>query len=192
MLGLAACGPLGARPLSPEAQAAAAEKLARGFADVCLTAADAAAATRALQAQGWPMFGTVWSGPQSVFFAAKPSAASPAGLFVIGAPRWNGTPAYQLTCVGHYPAESSDAARQAMERRWGPSQPGSQTYPGSRSWSFRLRPGATDLEPAAGGLPQTPAIAALAPGEALIYGQVYYNGPLHDVASLVAVYRRPR
>jgi hypothetical protein len=73
-LALTGCGWLGApiqqRPLAPAAQRAAAEKLARGFADVCVSATDPLVATHALQAEGWPSFGVVYSQPGHVFYAA--------------------------------------------------------------------------------------------------------------------------
>jgi hypothetical protein len=196
MLALAGCdrvtnlvSPRPAKPLEPAAQALAADRLTAAFAGDCLTAANAEAATRALEAKGWPSFGTVWSGPQP-FYAAKPSKASPAGLFVLGTPRWNGTAAYQLTCVGHYPALTAAPMQAAMEARWGPGRPGQTTYPGSTAWEFRLRPGAPPTLVGVS-LPSAADVAALAPGEAIAYGQVYYNAAQRDVASLMAVYRRP-
>jgi len=181
--------PAPVKPLEPAAQTLAAERLAAAFAGDCLSAANAAAATRALEAKGWPSFGTIWSEPQP-FYAAKPSAASPAGLFVLGTPRWNGTAVYQLTCVGHYPALTAAPMQATMERRWGPGRPGATAYPGAIAWEFRLRPGAPP-EPVGVSLPSAADVAALAPGEAIAYGQVYYNASQQDVASLMAVYRRP-
>lgn len=196
-VGVAACGRIGApvvqRPLDPAAQRAAAEKLARGFAEVCLTATDALAATRALQAQGWPAFGVVWNQPGSVFYAAKPSPASPAGLFVINDVRHAEPPmTTNMTCVGHYPAEGAGPMIQAMERRWGASHDGPVSPAGSRAWTFRMAGGALTTVSTSGatdGPVQAAELASLGPGEALVYFQVSYNPLLRDVASLVSVWR---
>ena len=144
---LAACGRPGAppvpqqQPLDPLAQRTAADRIARGFVEVCLTTTDALAATRALQSQGWPAFGVVWNQPDSVFYAAKPSPASPAGLFVMGDRRRAdiGAPVKaQLTCVGHYQANGSAPMVQAIERRWGLSHDGPPALraaaPGRSEW----------------------------------------------------------
>jgi hypothetical protein len=184
-----AVAPPPAEPLEPKAQALAAEQLTAAFAGDCLTAANAQAATHALEAKGWPRFGTVWTEP-APFYAAKPSPASPAGLWVLGTPGWNATAAYQLTCVGHYPALTAARMQAAMEARWGPGRPGATAYPGAIAWEFRLRPGAPPT-PLDVSLPRPADVAALEPGEAIAYGQVYYNAAQTDVASLMAVYRRP-
>jgi hypothetical protein len=196
-LALAACGRLGApvqqRPLDPAAQQAAAEKLARGFADVCVSATDPLAATRALQAEGWPPFGAVFNQPGHVFFAAKPSAASPAGLFVIYDLRRSEPPmTSNITCVGHYPAEGADPMVRAMERRWGASHDGPSSLAGSHAWTFRMTNGALSSVSSSGAAdgPVTHAVlASLRPGEALVYLQVSYSPMIHDVASLVSVWR---
>jgi hypothetical protein len=189
MLGLAACGRGGGPPSTPAlldaaGQRTAAEKIARSFAEGCLASADALSATRALQTQGWPPFNVVWDQPDSIFYAAKPSPASPAGLFVVGDRSRPG--ARRLTCVGHYLAEGIGPMIQALERRWGPSRPGPASLPGSHIWSFRMK-GGGELTAAGPGLP--PSDPALAPGETLVYAQVSYNQPYRDVASLVTVWR---
>jgi hypothetical protein len=194
VVGVAGCGaPIGQRPLDPAAQRVAAEKLARGFAEVCLSATDALAATRALQAQGWPAFGAVWNQPGSVFYAAKPSPASPAGLFVMSDVRRAEPPmTSNITCVGHYPAEGAAAMIQAMERRWGASHDGPVSLAGSRAWTFRMVGGALttiSTSGAADGPVQAAELASLGPGEALVYFQVSYNPLLHDVASVASVWR---
>jgi hypothetical protein len=194
---LAACGrlgaPVGQRPLDPAAQRAAAEKLARGFAEVCLSATDAPAATRALQAQGWPPFAVVWNQPGSVFYAAKPSPASPAGLFVMNDVRRAEPPmTSNITCVGHYPAEGAGPMIQAMERRWGASHGGPVSLAGSRAWTFRMAGAALTTVSTSGatdGPVQAAEIASLGPGEALVYFQVSYNPLLHDVASVASAWR---
>jgi hypothetical protein len=192
-----ACGrpgaPVGQRPLDPAAQRAAAEKLARGFAEVCLSATDAPAATRALQAQGWPAFGVVWNQPGSVFYAAKASPASPAGLFVMNDIRTAEPPmTSNITCVGHYAAEGAGPMIQAMERRWGASHDGPIGLAGSRAWTFRMVGGAlttVSTSDATDGPVQAAVLASLRPGEALVYFQVSYNPLLHDVASVASVWR---
>jgi hypothetical protein len=199
VLGVAACGrvsaptaPFQQQSLDPAAQHAAAEKIARGFAGVCLTARDALAATRALESQGWPRFGVVWDQLDSVFYAAKPSPASPAGLFVISDQRWQGTATFQMTCVGHYPADGALPMIEAIERRWGASQPGPSTLPNSRAWAFRMVNGTLTPTPASlgfGGPATAAALGGLRAGEAFIFVQVYYNPALHDVASLVSIRR---
>jgi hypothetical protein len=196
-LALAACGWLGApvqqRPLDPAAQQAVAEKLARGFADVCVSSTDPLAATRALQAEGWPTFGAVFNQPGHVFYAANPTAASPAGLYVIYDLRRAVPPmTSNITCVGHYPAEAAGPMVQAMERRWGASHDGPSSLVGSRAWTFRMANGALSPVSASGATdgPVTQVVlASLRPGEALVYFQVFYNPMLHDVASLVSVWR---
>jgi hypothetical protein len=196
-LALAACGRLGApvqRPsLDPAAQQVAAEKLARGFADPCVSATDPLAATRSLQAQGWPTFAAVFNQPGHVFYAAKPSTASPAGLYVIYDLRRDEPPTTSnMTCVGHYPADGAGPMVQAMERRWGASHDGPPSLAGSRAWTFRMANGALTPVSSSGATdgPVTRAVlASLRPGEALVYLQVFYSAPLHDVASLVSVWR---
>jgi hypothetical protein len=196
---LAACGRLGApiapRPLGPSAQQAAAQKLARGFGDVCLTATDALAATRALQAEGWPAFSVVLNQPGHASYAAEPSPASPAGLYVITDRRPGEPPTPttdNLTCVGHYPAEGAGPMIQAMERRWGPSHDGPLSLAGSRAWTFRMANGALTTISTSGvtdGPIQAAALASLRPGEALVYFQVSYTPLLHDVAAVSSVWR---
>jgi hypothetical protein len=189
----ASCGQSGAPPasptlLGPAAQQAAAAKLARGFAEVCLTTKDALAATHALQAQGWPPFGVVWDQPDSTFYAAKPTPTSPAGLFVISALRSGGTDG--LSCVGHYPADGDAPMVAAIEQRWGPSQAGPASLGAGRAWAFRMHDGVLAPIPismGAGGPATAAALASLRPNEALVYAQVFYNRPYHDVASLTSV-----
>ena len=190
---IAACGPLAAPkpqpPLDPAAQQAAAEKLAAAFAGPCLTEPDPAAAIRALQAGGWPRFNTVWREPASVFYAAPPS---PAGLFVIGDRPWSGVAeAQQLSCVGHYPAETDAPMVAAIARRWGPGRIGAGPPQRGQVWTFRVRSGA--ITPAASTGYISPAEAArLAPHEAHVFVQVFYNPSLGDVASVIAVSRPTR
>jgi hypothetical protein len=185
-------------PLDPVAQHRVAELLARGFVDVCLPATDALAATRALQSQGWPAFGVVWNDPGSVFYAAKPSPALPAGLFVMGDRRQSdvGAPVNaQVTCVGHYPADGAAPMVQAIERRWGASHDGPLSLAGSRAWTFRMENGALTAVSTSGatdGPVQAAMLAALRPGEALVYAQVSYNPLLQDVASVISVWRPAR
>jgi hypothetical protein len=151
-----------------------------------LNVRDPLAATHALQAQGWPPFGVVWDEPGSVFYAAKPSPALPAGLWVIS-DRKPGQPTAALSCFGHYPAGGYQPMVEAIERRWGPSQAGPSTYPSSRAWAFRMTNGAfARLQM---GAPTAAALAQLRPGEALVHAQVFYNAPYHDVASAVSVSR---
>jgi len=195
---LAACGRSGIPqqpPLDPIAQRTVAERLARGFVEVCLTNIDALAATRALQSQGWPAFGVVWNHPGSVFYAAKPSPVLPAGLFVMGDRRQSdvGAPVNaQLTCVGHYSADGAAPMVQAIERRWGASHDGPVSLAGSRAWTFRMENGALTPVSTSGateGPVQAAMLAALRPGEALVYAQVFYSPMTHDVASVVSVWR---
>ena len=174
------------RLLDPAAQRTAAERIVRGFVDVCVNAADALAATHGLQAQGWPPFGAVWREPTSVFYAAKPTAASPAGMFVLSDLRSGG--AQVLSCVAHYGAGDAAAMREVLERRWGPGEVAD--LPDSRQWTFRLAHGALTPVPGVRGRIDPGALAALRPGEALVYAQVSYNAQTRDVASLVSVWRR--
>ncbi len=199
VLGVVACGrssaPGPVQLLDPAAQHAAAQKVARAFVEVCLTAPDALAATRTLENQGWPRFGVVWKQPDSVFYAAKPSPASPAGLFVIGdrrlgEGRLRRTAVSQIICVGHYPADEAIPMVQAIERRWGPSREGPRDRPASREWAYRMKNGVLAAAPLSEALGRTAAASSPAPGEALVYAQVFYNPSLHDVASLVSI-RRP-
>jgi len=175
-------------PLDPAAERAAAEKLASAFAGACLTEPDPTAATRALRAAGWPSFNTVWREPTSVFYAAPPS---PAGLFVIGDRSWGGVAgARQLTCVGHYPAKTGAPMVTAIARRWGPGRTGAGPYAGAQVWTFRMKANVVTPVSATRGISPTEA-ALLAPGEAQVFVQVFYNPALGDVASLIAV-SRPR
>jgi hypothetical protein len=176
-------------PLAPGAQQAAAERLAAAFAGACLSQPDPTAATRVLRAAGWPAFNTVWREPASVFYAAPPS---PAGLFVLGDKPWGQAPgAQQITCVGHYPAETAAPMTAAIARRWGPGRDGAGPYPGAQVWTFREKAGV--LTPIASTANMSPAAAALlAPDEAHVFIQVFYNRPLGDVASLIAVSRPDR
>jgi hypothetical protein len=189
----AACQPLGPPrpqpPLDPAAENAATEKLARAFAGVCLNQPDPTAATKALMAEGWPRFNTVWREPASVFYAAPPS---PAGLFVIGDKRWGGvTGAQQITCVGHYPARTALPMMAAIARRWGPGRDGAGPYLGARIWTFSMKSGA--LTPVSMDRGISPAeTALLAPDEARVFVQVSYNASLGDVASLIGVSRSAR
>jgi hypothetical protein len=185
-MALSACGGPGAPPalLDAAAQHTAAEKIASAFAGACLAMDDATGASGVLATKGWPRFGVVWDQPDSIFFAAKPSSASPAGLFVIG--DRSQPAARRLTCVGHYPAEGIGPMVEAIERRWGPSRPGPASLPGSRVWSFRMKPGA-DLVSDSAALPSV--ATAPAAGERLVYVQVSHNPQLRDVASLVTVWR---
>ena len=177
------------RPLDPAAQQAAAEKLASAFAGACLSEPDPTAATKALRAAGWPPFNTVWREPASVFYAAPPS---PAGLFVIADRPWGGVAgARQLSCVGHYPAETAAPMAAALARRWGPARDGVGPYPGARVWTFRISANAITPDSTTRGI--SPAEAArLAPGEAHVFVQVFYSPALRDVASLIAVSRPNR
>ncbi len=177
------------RPLDAAAQQAAAEKLASAFTGACLTESDPAAATRALRAAGWPSFNTVWREPASVFYAAPPS---PAGLFVIANRPWGGIAgAEQLTCVGHYPARTAAPMVAAIARRWGPGRDGFGPYRGAQVWTFREKAGAVTPVTATRGV--SPAeTALLAPDEARVFVQVFYNPALGDVASLIAVSRPTR
>jgi hypothetical protein len=195
---LSACGRSGIpqpSPLDPVAQRTVAEKLGRGFAEVCLTTTDALAATRALQSQGWPAFGLVWNQPGSVFYAAKPSPALPAGLFVMGDRRQSdiGAPVNaQVTCVGHYQADGAAPMVQAIERRWGASHDGPLSLVGSRAWTFRMENGVltpVSTSGATDGPVQAAMLNALRPGQALVYAQVFYSPLLHDVASIISVWR---
>jgi hypothetical protein len=98
-----------------------------------------------------------------------------------------------MSCVGHYPAEDAAPMVKALESRWGASRPGPETYPASRAWAFRMAGGVRSDAPiadGAGGPATAAALAALHPGEALVYGQVFQNASLGDVASLVSVRRR--
>jgi hypothetical protein len=97
-----------------------------------------------------------------------------------------------ITCVGHYPAEGAGPMVQAMERHWGAGHDGPLSLAGSRAWTFRMANGALNTVSASGATdgPVTSAVlASLRPGEALVYFQVFYNPMLHDVASLVSVWR---
>jgi hypothetical protein len=199
LLGLAACARQDAPPpvqqLDAAAQRVAAEKIASSFAEVCLNAIDLQAALRDLEAQGWPRFVQVWNQPDSVFYAARPSAALPAGLFVVADRPWPGRPIAQLTCVGHYGAADAAPMLQALERRWGKSQPGPSNVPGARAWAYRLAKGA--LSPIAAeegpvGPTSAAAAGALGSGEAIVYAQVSYSAALKDVASLIVVRRAAR
>jgi hypothetical protein len=187
---VAACGrqdaPQPQRPLDPAAQAAAAEQLASAFAGACLSEPDAGAAIQALRSRGWPAFNTVWREPTSVFYAAPPS---PAGLFVIGERPVGGVGgARRLTCVGHYPATTAAPMAAAIARRWGPGRPGDGPFVGALVWTFRVRGGVVTPDPTVRGL--SPAEAGrLAPDEAQVFVQVFYNRNLNDVASLIAVGR---
>jgi len=176
-------------PLAAAAQQAAAERLASAFAGACLSEPDPTAATQALRAAGWPAFNTVWREPASVFYAAPPS---PAGLFVIGDKPWgNVAGARQITCVGHYPAETAAPMVAAIAKRWGPGRDGAGPYAGAQVWTFRAKAGV--LTPAASTRGVAPAEAAhFAPDEAHVFIQVIYNKPLGDVASLIAVSRPDR
>jgi hypothetical protein len=186
-----ACAPPPRRqpPLGPAAQRAAAEKLAKAFAGVCLTEPDADAATRALETQGWPAFNTVWREPASVFYAAPPS---PAGLFVIRDKPWSGVAgAQQTTCVGHYSADTDAPMAAAIARRWGPGRSGVGPYAGAQVWTFRMKSGA--LTPVEASRGMAPAEAALlGPDEAFVHVQVAYVAGNRDVASLIAVARSGR
>ena len=194
LLGASACVrtdvPGRVRLISPAEQQAAAEKIARAFVEVCLTEPDPAAARRMLRSRGWPHWGQVWDDADGVFLAARPFPGSPAGLFVLVD---RGRPG--LTCVGHYPAGVADGDAPmvgAIERRWGPSRAGPARSPGSRAWAFRIRNGAVapaDVSEGAGGPATAAALAALRPGEALVYAEVSYNAYIHDVASVVSVRR---
>jgi hypothetical protein len=177
------------RPLDPAAERVATEQLASAFAGACLTEPDPVAATRALQAAGWPSFNTVWREPGSVFYAAPPS---PAGLFVIDDRPWGGVAgAQRLTCVGHYPAKSAAPMVAAIARRWGPARDGNGPYRGAQVWTFRMK--ADALTPTSATLNMAPAEAArLAPGEAQVFVQVINNAALGDLASLIAVSRPAR
>ena len=187
---LVGCGPLGApkpqRPLDPTAQQAAAEQLVAAFAGPCLTEPDAAGAIQALRAQGWPAFNTVWREPASVFYAAPPS---PAGLFVIGERPVGGVAAARrLTCVGHYPAATAASMAAAVAKRWGPGRVGDGPYLGAQVWTFRIKAGVITPDLTVRGL--APAESGkLAPDEAQVFVQVFYNRSLNDVASLIAVNR---
>jgi hypothetical protein len=174
------------RLLDPTAQRTAAARIQRGFIDVCLGAPDALAATRGLEAEGWPSFGVVWRAPASVFYAAKPSAASPAGMFVLETQRLVGG-ASEVTCVAHYGAGDHAIMRDTLERHWGPG--GAADRPESRQWTFRLAGGALTPIPGAPGRMSPTDLAALRPGEALVYAQVAYNPQIHDVASLISIWR---
>jgi len=195
---LAACGRPGAplfpqqRPLDPAAQRMVAEKVARGFAEVCLPATDALATTRALQAQGWPAFALISDLPGNLTYTAQPTAASPASLSVIMDPR-RGEPARSdLTCVAHYPAASDALITQAIERRWGASHDGPISLSGSRAWTFRMENGAlTSLSSsgAADGPVTKAALAGLHGGQALVYAEVFNQPVLNDVTSVVTVWR---
>ncbi|HXQ17747.1 MAG TPA: hypothetical protein VN814_24275 [Caulobacteraceae bacterium] len=182
-------------PLGPVAQRAVAERIARGFAEVCLTTTDALSATRTLQSQGWPAFGVVWNHPGSVSYAATPSPALPAGLSVMGDRRQSdvGAPVnLQLTCVGHYQADGAAPMVQAIERRWGASHDGPPSLAGSRAWTFRMENGAFTTVSTSGatdGPVQAAMLTALRPGEALVYLQVFYSPMMHDVASVISVWR---
>jgi hypothetical protein len=193
LAGLASCDllrvtPRPQRPLSAAAQLAAAEKLAIAFAGACLAEPDPTAATRLLRASGWPAFRTVWREPASLFYAAPPS---PAGLFVIGERPWGGVRAQQLSCVGHYPAENDAPMVAAIARRWGPGREGVGPYPGALTWSFRVKAGAiTPVAVTRGISPSETAV--LAPDEAHVFVQVFYNRALGDVASAIAVSRPVR
>jgi hypothetical protein len=151
-------------PLTAANQKIAAERLTDAFASVCFSATEAPAAARALEGRGWPRMNVVWAQPGSD----------------------------RATCVGHFPAADDAAMLEAMEKRWGASGEGPDIVPKSRAWTFVMKDGA--LTPAAaasgsGGPPTAAALAALQPGEALVYLQVAYNPVLHDVASLAAVSR---
>ena len=173
-------------PLAPAAQQAAAEKLAAAFAGACLSVADPTAATAALRTAGWPPFRTVWRQPDSVFYAAPPA---PAGLFVLAERPWGGVAgAQQLTCVGHYPAQSAAPMIAAIARRWGAPRESQNPYPGALVWSFHTNAGAVTPTSSSEGLSPARA-AALPPREADVYVQVFYNAALGDVASLIAVSR---
>ena len=197
VVSLAACDllaptPKPRRPLDPAAQQAAAEKLVSAFAGACLTEPDPTAATRALRAEGWPTFNTVWREPASVFYAAPPS---PAGLFVIGDRPWGGdrpggkvAGAQQLTCVGHYPARTAAPMVAAITRRWGPGRDGVGPYRGAQVWSFQVKANVITPVSATRGMSPTEA-TFLAPDEARVSVQVIYNPALGDVASLIAVSR---
>ena len=194
---LAACqkvdAPTPTPPLAPAAQRAAAEKIAAGFADVCLHTTDALEATRALSARGWPRFGTVWREPNSVFYAAKPSSASPAGLFVNGDRRLGGLAIDQLACVGHYPAEGDGPMVKAIQRRWGEGQERTGRAPPTRAWAFRMTDAGLSpmpIEAAFGGPATALTLRSLRPGEALVFIQVTYNPAYNDVGSIMSV-RRP-
>jgi hypothetical protein len=192
-VGAAACHPLAApKPLPPldaAAQERAAEKLATAFAGVCLSEPDATAATRALMAQGWPRFNTVWHEPASVFYAAPPS---PAGLYVIGDRPWGEVAgAQQLLCVGHYPATTALPMMAAIARRWGPGREGVGPSLGARVWTFKRKAGVLTPILMDRGIAPT-EVALLAPGEAHVFVQAGYNARLGDVASLIAVSRSTR
>ncbi|HEV2362743.1 MAG TPA: hypothetical protein VGS12_00950 [Caulobacteraceae bacterium] len=171
------------------AQEAAAEKLAAAFAGACLTEPDPTAATRDLQAAGWPPFNTVWREPASVFYAAPPS---PAGLFVIGERPWGEVAgARRLTCVGHYPAQTAAPMAAAIARRWGAGRDGVGPYQGAQVWTFQVRKGA--ITPLSSTRGTSPAEAALLRPEDLdVAIQVSYNRALGDVASMIAVSRSDR
>ncbi len=174
-------------PLAAGAQQAAAERLAVAFAGACLSEPDPAAAARALRARGWPGFNTVWREPASVFYAAPPS---PAGLFVIGDKPWGkGAGAQRITCVGHYPAETAAPMVAAIAKRWGPGRDGVGPYPGAQVWAFTAKAGVLTPLASTRGLSSAEA-ARLEPDEAHVFVQVFYNRPLGDVASLIAVSRR--
>ena len=174
------------RPLPADAQQAAAEKLAIAFAGACLAEPDPTAATRLLQASGWPAFRTVWRQPASLFYAAPPS---PAGLFVVDERPWGGARAQQIVCTGHYPAQTDAPMVAAIARRWGPGQPDTVgPYPGATIWTFRVKAGAIIPAPPLRGFGPAQA-ALLAPDEAQVSVQVFYNRALGDVASSIAVSR---
>jgi hypothetical protein len=176
-------------PLPPAAQQAGAEKLASAFAGACLAEPDATAAVQRLRASGWPPFNSVWREPASLFYAAPPS---PAGLFVIGDKPWGHvTGAQQLACVGHYPAETAAPMLAAIARHWGPARDGDGPYPGARVWTFQVKSGVmTPLTSTRG--PAPAEAARLAPDEARVFVQVFYNPTLGDVASLISVSRPVR
>ncbi len=120
------------------------------------------------------------------------AVALPAGLFVIGDDPWGGRAgARQITCVGHYPAATAAPMVAAIARRWGPGRDGAGPYPGARVWTFKVKAGV--LTPLASTRNISPAEAALlAPDEAHVFVQVFYNPSLGDVASLIAVSRPDR
>lgn len=199
VLSAAACQRLSAasgivHPLDPASQQIAAQMVAGAFAGPCLAIRDPRSSTGALQALGWRSFGVVWDQPDSTFYAAKPSPTAPAGLFVISDRQASPVPIADLQCVGHYAADDPAPMVQAIERRWGPSRDGPPRLPASRAWAFRYSGGALTPAPiaeGAGGPATAAALAGLGEGEALVYAQVSYNAPTHDIASLVSVRRRP-
>jgi hypothetical protein len=207
MLGVCACqrpaapDTVAIHPLDPASQRAAADKIARAFVGPCLAVADALSTTRKLQAQGWPAFATMWNEPDSVFYAAKPSPASPASLYVLGDRQdvggFQGAPTVRiasLECVGHYAADDAKPMVRAIEARWGPSREGPARTPGSRSWSFLYKGGVLTPLPIAassGGPATAAALAGLGPGEALVSADVSYNAAYHDVASGFSIRWRP-